>query len=250
MKKLGFLSVFLCVPALFVACSVNEPAQDVSKYLEKIAEYELNIPEPSGLTIDKNSNSLWTVSDHNHTIYQIDLEGNILFSKQIETSYSDFEGIAFDHDDNTLWICDESENTLLHVSRIGALISTHQIPITSSDNSGLEGIGLDDNSNICLLQEKNPGKFIQLAEDLSIKEEISLDFAADYSGIYFDFQKEGFWMVSDQDENLFFWKKEEGLIESYNVNFPKAEGIVFYDNKFFIVSDSMEKLFVLKIMEK
>jgi len=55
--------------------------------------------------------------------------------------------------------------------------------------------------------------------------------------------------VSDQSQKLFYCDKNGLVKQSFDLGFPKAEGVVVdhVNNKVYIVSDSERKLFIFKI---
>jgi uncharacterized protein YjiK len=248
-KKILFLLIITTIP-LLLGCSLEETANDSNiGSLKVIDEYYLEVPEPSGLTYDFHSNTLWTVSDPpDNRVYQIDFEGNILAT--LNYSGDDLEGIEYDPTDSTLWIVEEGEKKLVQINMSGNLLASYNIEVSSGGNSGLEANCIDSEHNFYLLNEKDPGLFIELYPDFSIKSEIELINCEDYSGMCFDETRDGFWIVSDESQKLFFYSKDNGVGESFNLPFEKAEGVVYIstENRFYIVSDSEQKLYICKIV--
>ncbi|MEA2104399.1 MAG: SdiA-regulated domain-containing protein [Candidatus Cloacimonadota bacterium] len=249
-EKIFFLITVITI-LLLPGCSLEETANNSNTSLLKIIEeYELDVPEPSGLTYDSHSNTLWTVSDRpDNKVYQIDFQGNILTILNYQGE--DLEGIEYDANDSTLWIIEEGERKLVHIDLNGNFLTSYNIQIEGLDNNGLEANCIDDEHNFYLLNEKNPGLFIELNSDFSIKSEIELTNCEDYSGMCFDKTREGFWIVSDQSRKLFFYSIEHEIGVDYNLPFDKAEGVVYIseESRFYIVSDSEQKLYVCEINE-
>ena len=73
-----------------------------------------------------------------------------------------------------------------------------KLELEGKRNSGLEGIALDGEGNLFLLNEKKPGLLIALADDLSIRSRYELDFARDYSGLTYDHNHDAFWIIESR----------------------------------------------------
>ncbi len=243
--------LILIIPFLVLfSCKTTQPLPPNPKTLKLLYETHIDIPEPSGLSFDNFTNTLWCVSDSNGKIYNLDTLGVVI--NTFQTEGVDLEGIAFDSRDKTLWITDESSSNLINVSTIGNTIHSYHLDFVPAGNSGLEGVCIDSNENFCILKEKNNGYFYKLDKNLNILKEISLDFAEDFSGIYPNNSESQFWIVSDQSQELILWDSSQNLVlQSYNLNFPKAEGIVYLADRsvFYIVSDSQSKLYKFKTEE-
>ena len=76
-----------------------------------------------------------------------------------------------------------------------------------------------------------------------------LNFAQDYSGIFFNNADQSLWIVSDQSQKLFYCDKDANMIQDFDLDYQKAEGIVadIANERVYIVSDFEHKLFVYKI---
>jgi len=242
------------VSVIFSACDleevVNEP--DNQFILKKISEFDLEISEPSGLTYDPNTQTLWTVNDpDNNQVYNISLTGELI--QTLDFVGEDLEGIAYDNSTNSLWIVEEGLMEIVNLSLEGEELLRIELPNhQNSSNAGLEGICIDNFGNLNLLKEKDPGLFIQLNQDYSIASEIELTFADDYSGIFFDETRNGFWIVSDESQTLYLWDSENGVREQFFLDIPKAEGIVYVaeTGHVYIVSDSEQKLYKFHFEEQ
>jgi len=247
MKKYIYLAGLLVILA---ACDITDKTNlTLDEYsISLISSYNISVPEPSGLSFDPTSNSLWTVSDENGKIYQLELNGDVIQS--LEFQGSDLEGIAMDPIENCLWVVEEEQRNLVQISMIGNEMGRFPQLIPGYDNSGLEGVCLDAASNLFLLKEKNPGQFIQLKSDKSIKEIIELDFAGDYSGIVAA-DADKFWILSDQAETIFLWSAESGVNLELPVSVDKPEGIAFdsANRELYIISDSENKLYHYQLIQ-
>lgn len=206
----------------------------------------LEVKEPSGLTLDPERKTLWAVGD-NSDVYQLDLRGGVL--ARFRGVGADLEGIAFSPKDSTLWVADEADNSLIQLSRSGQRLARHQLALRSEDNKGLEGICLDGQSRIFVLNEKKPGLFIALAPDLSIERRLTLTFARDYSDLAFEAQGGNFWVLSDQDQALFLWSPEQGVLRTFLLPFSNPEGVAVdpVGQRLYLVSDAEEGLYAFSL---
>ena len=243
-----FYFTLLTLLLINVSCSekkssITEPEDQYSLVLESVIE--LDIEEPSGLTYDPNTGTLWTVNDpDNNKVYNISLTGELL--QTLSYVGDDLEGIAYDNSTNSLWLAEEETSEIVNISLQGEELQRIELIISDYyGGTGLEGLCIGDSGEFYLLKERNPGLFIELSQDFSTLTEIDLSFADDYSGICYDSAREGFWIVSDESEKLYLWDSINGVREQFSLNFSKAEGIVFLPESqtFYIVSDSEEKLY-------
>lgn len=239
---------FILYGFIFSACSLDEsPIIDPKSTLVLIESVSLEVPEPSGLTLNSNGSALYVVSDPpDNSVYKLDLLGNI--QKTLSYSGYDLEGITYDTRDNTLWVAEESLLEIVHLDTFGNILSRNPILFNNNEsNGGLEGIAINSNNGqIVLLNEKNPGVFIKLDSALINTLELSLDFARDYSGICINDITKNYFIVSDESKQLYEWNELDGVLKTYSLDFEKAEGVVYnhYTNQVYIVSDSEEKLYI------
>ncbi len=247
--KFSKIILLLAISFILTECKVEDSATEPepgSPFFYKIAEYQTEVLEPSGLTLDKNHNYLWTVSDNTNQVYKLNTKGNII--KTLDFIGDDLEGISYDHSDNTLWVAEEQLRELVHIDTNGNEIARFQITnLEGSGNSGIEGVCVDSSKSFFVLNEKKPRLWAKLNSNFvatTIKEITEL---GDLSGI-FCFYNGNFLIVSDESKKLFEWSPTAGIIASIDLGYSKAEGIA-YDKttgKAYIVSDATGKLYVYK----
>lgn len=240
---LGLTVVFI----IFLSrCSLNETTEPEStnSSLKRVGTYELSVPEPSGLALHPDGKSLWTVSDRTNQVYQISLTGQVL--RTLKYTGTDLEGIAYDARENCLWVAEEQTRELVKLDSAGNELERHRL-LSGADNSGIEGICLDSGHHFFALKEKNPGLFLVLDSQFQVTRQISLNFAGDYSGLWADTSAGRFWIVSDQDQALFLWDINQGVLQEFSLPITKAEGVAidFTNDRFYLVSDSESRLYVL-----
>ncbi|NQT65640.1 MAG: SdiA-regulated domain-containing protein [FCB group bacterium] len=251
--KIDKYLLFVILLFVFISCSLDENVTEPeeSNVLVLDSEIGLSFAEPSGLTYDPNTQTLWSVNDPpTNQIYNISLDGEIL--QTLNFVGDDLEGIAYDISTNTLWVADEQTSEIINVSCEGVVIERRHLSISQyNSDSGLEGLCLGNSGKFYLLKEKEPGLFIEVSPDFATLIETELSFADDYSGICYDSTRDGFWIVSDESEKLYLWDPTNGVREEYPLDISKAEGVIYIPETytFFIVSDSEQKLYKLHLEE-
>jgi len=238
----------LCILAFILLCCTNQEANGHNyQKLEIIYSYDLNVPEPSGLCLSKDKESLYTVSDADGDIYKISLDGRILGKLNINAN--DPEGIALDSLLNILWIVEENGRRLIKADLQGNILNSSPINFATGSNSGPEGAAVDPAGRVWIVHEKNPRSLLRLNSSFSIENEFNPKTASDYSGLCSDTLSGRFWILSDQDAVIFLWQENIGVVKRYSLNIKKAEGLAidFSRKIIYVVSDSEEKLYLLRL---
>ena len=237
----------LVIAAAAIACGGSKPAGPTIATFRLIATHPLAVTEPSDLALDAYGGTLWTVSNHPARVYQLDRDGNVL--KTLKYQGQDLEGIAFDPLTHTLWVTEERNRDLVQLSLDGDVLGRHRLDLPGKPNSGPEGVCLDERGRMFLVNEKDPGLFIELDRNLGISARRPLSFAGDYSAISSSRQKGCFWIVSDKSQMLYLWSKPRGVIEEFPLSFTKAEGVAVDEaaKLIYIVSESGNALYVFQM---
>ena len=259
MKNYSIILFFLFVIFIsFYACTVenDENKENVEEtnektnkqLLKKVAEYNLDVPEPSGLSFYADSNALFTISDKTNKIYKISLKGELL--SIINCEASDLEGICYDTINKSIWVAEERNRKLINFDIQGNIIKEISLKIqTNDDNKGIEGLTINlQNRHIYCVNEGKPGLLIELDENQQKINEYELKFAKDYSGIFYDNKINKLWIISDKSKTITKCDLEGNALETYNLGIKKAEGVVV-DSKnklMYIVSDKKEKLYIFE----
>lgn len=237
--KYILLNIFII--SLFVF-SCKKDTETINR-LEPLSSYEIGVLEPSGLAINSSGNILYTVSDHTNKVYKLSMTGSLLHT--YDYTGNDLEGIC-NYTDGKLLLAQERTKTVVELTIATNAHTDHIIDYNSNDtNSGIEGITYNPTTqNIYILNEKDPGKLIVLNANFSIKDSYNLDFASDYSGIFYDATDNLLWIISDQSQSINKCSLTGELIESFKIGVTKPEGIVIANDKIYIVSDSEEALYI------
>src|SRR5262245_1933043 len=216
------------------------------KTLHLVTTHPLTINEPSDLALDETGKILWTVTNKPAKVYQLDLEGNV--TKTLNYGGQDLEGVAYDPASKTLYVTEERLREIVHLSLDGDVLDKVTIDDPGKPNHGPEGITLDDKGSMFLVNEKQPGLFLELDKNHQVSKRTPLSFAGDYSAITWDRKRGFFWIASDESQSLFLWSRTKGVLGQFPLGFPKAEGVAV-DNAtktVYVVSDSENKLYVYR----
>ena len=226
------------------SCNNNEELNGQG-YLEQISSFSIDVPEPSGLAINSSGNILYTVSDNTNKVYKMSTTGVVL--QAYDFVGNDLEGIC-SYTNGKLLVAEERTKKIIEFTMATGANSSHQMDYDNNDaNSGIEGVTYNSSANVIyFLNEKNPGTLFKLNSVFSIINSYELNFANDYSGIFYEGSTNLLWIVSDQSQTINKCTTEGELLESYAINVNKPEGIVVANNKIFIVSDSQEALYVFQ----
>jgi uncharacterized protein YjiK len=236
-------------PLLAMAACLAGGCYDESRPLpqgdwELVSTHQLSVPEPSGLCLDPDGRSLWTVSDETGLIYRIDLEGRSL--QTLPFNGEDLEGIALDAGTGGFWLAEERRRQLLRVNRAGVLQERYSLDLPGAANSGLEGVSVDDEGRVLLVNEKNPGRLLRFEPASGAVEAFDLDFARDYSGLFWDSQRQGLWVLSDESQALYLLREGQSPVE-YRLGLARLEGVAVAGDTAWVVSDALSKLFRIQL---
>ena len=223
------------------------PANRTTSGLTLIGSYALSLAEPSDLALDGSGESLWTVTDRPGKVHQLALDGTLI--RTLKFVGEDLEAIAYDPSDHTLWVAEENLRTVIHLDLQGNVLARHPLGLTGKKNSGLEGLCLDANGHMFVVNEKDPGLFLELDAKRAISVRRTLAFAKDYSAIAYDAKQDGFWIVSDQSQKLYRCDRKTAVRREYALPFPKPEGIAVNEagKRAYFVSDSEHRLYVFRL---
>ena len=92
--------------------------------------------EPSGLALDRQGTSLYTVSDDTKIIFNLDLQGRIIPNSSFLINVKDLEGLAVTADDKTILAVQEESNSIIQFDIISRK-EIQQIPLRTLKNYDL-----------------------------------------------------------------------------------------------------------------
>lgn len=243
MKK---MSVFILLIGLIVLCNRQQPGSDPVipgdiGYLQAIAEYQTSIPEPSGLAYNWKTKTFWVVADGNSTVFEMDSMGGILRSMTIPSS--DLEGIALSKNCDTMVVVEEGNQLVSWYLMNGTKISSFAVKVAVSISNALEGITIDQNNHLIVLNEKNPMMLLEFADRVELSRMV-INYSTDISDIDYDETDDTYWLISDESRKVMHLSRTGALLGQWNVSFLKGEGIAVVGRKIYIVNDSDSKLYV------
>jgi len=256
LSKINYrLIVILFIMAVIISCKKDEtndqPPVNPNGKLEKIAEYDLNVTEPSGLSFGQQGKTLLMVSDNTNKVYETDLQGNVL--RELAYTGGDLEGVAFDEEKQIVAVVEERKRQVVILDyNDGEEIKRFNI-ITggNGENKGLEGISFNNNNNtFYMVNEDLPGEMIIWNEEYDNINTTQLHFASDYSAIYVDVKNALLYIVSDESQALYQCDYNANVLKEYPLPSSKFEGVVVDAEKqlVYLVNDKTAVLAVFKIL--
>ena len=228
---------------MLIACADKATSQAELKLVNTI---KLKIAEPSGITAYKKH--LYIVSDQNGGIYKTTLTGEVV--EKIKTNYKDLEGITIIPSSKKIAIVNEAKRSLIYLNLKGTFLNKHKIKGKQEEsNSGLEGICFDSSQKrLYAVNEKAPKQLLALNLKGDIKNKYPLNFSKDVSGICYDKNSDCLWVISDESSAIYQVSKKGKLLKKYKINVDKGEGIVIYKKHMYVVSDSLNTLYVFEMV--
>ena len=242
--------------------------------------------EPSGLALDRQGTSLYTVSDDTRIIFNLDLKGRIIPDSSFLINVKDLEGLAVTADDKTILAVQEESNSIIQFDIISRK-EIQQIPLRTlknydqiavyfnhkNQNKGLEGITINFNNNhIFVVKEGEPGLLIELDskcetiinhcklnEKHGFKHPRIKSEKLDFSGLSYDYTSDTIWITSDKGECLFHFNFDDKKVlnrldlpresDTQSKRVAKSEGIAFDPNnrRLYIVSERDCELYIYQL---
>ena len=244
MKKF-FVTLFSALFLFLIIIYFSNFSQtgETSKSLYPFQEFKLKVPEPSGLYFDSKTNTLWTVSDENSTIYQLDSTAQII--NKIFVNGKDLEGITFVND-SLLAVILERERTVVLLNNAGKEINRFKLNLIGEPNKGIEGISFNsDSGTFYVINEKKPRLLLEIDITGQETNTFNLDLATDFSGLSYENKENHLWIISDENQSILECTLSGKLINKYSVDIEQIEGIAIdSENKIlYLVSDPEEKLY-------
>ncbi|CAA6676810.1 MULTISPECIES: SdiA-regulated domain-containing protein [unclassified Lentimonas] len=246
--KISAYLATLCLTFGNTGCKKNKiNLADVatSQNLKLIGAYPIAVKEPSGLSLAKDNQSLWTVSDTNGHIYQIDLKGAVL--NHFPTGYDDLEAISTIDAQHLAFIA-ERDRKIVIARKDGTILEEAIIDIPGFDNKGPEALTYDEDAEEFHIMQESPGLLIKLNRQLEEISRRNLNVAEDYSSISFDSESKHLWVLSDRSRNINVLDENSTILGSFSADIEQMEGLaVDHENRLiYIISDPDETLYVLE----
>ena len=232
-------------------CDISEPEPKVFEGLDPVEIHDLQVPEPSGLTLNTSNTALYTVSDPgDNRVYKLSLEGDIL--DILSYHGDDLEGIAYDDRDHTLWVAEERLREIVHLDTLGNELSRHSVDFPGNANNGFEGLCLMPDGRFFVLNEMDPVAILELSPQLELINTFESNIALDISGICYVESRAEFIIVSDMSKTVMVLDDNLELIQSIEVEHNSFEGIEFDADleRLYLVNDSNTELSIFNLIEE
>ena len=228
---------------VFLSCNKDEPIDE--NKLTLLSQVPVNIFETSGLAIFKDDQFL-TISDSLNVVYLINTSGEIL--RTLEYEGKDTEGIAYDPLTNDLFIVEEKTNEVVQLDTNGIEINRFPVPLENEiKKHGLEGITYNpNNDHLYVVSEKYPSILFELTKSGEVIGSYELNFAEDYSSVFYDPHLDLLWILSDDSETLTKTTLQGVKIITYTTGIKKGEGVVVNSeaNKVYVITDQDSSLYI------
>lgn len=237
---------------LFAGCATSErieitpdvqssKADGLPSKLHLVDDHHVHVDEPSDLVI-KNG-KLYVVSDRHSRIYEIDDDGDVRGSLDVEGE--DLEALALDHA-GAFYIGDESRAKVWRLTPSGERDKEFAID-TTDDNSGIEGLAFDPDGNMLVAKEKSPAMIIRLDAEGTEIDRTQLGYADDLSALTWNEQDDHLYALSAEEKKLFRLDADFDRITSWKLPIESAEGLAFTGDTLYIVSDGEQRLYELEL---
>ena len=243
-KKTSIVLIIGMFLLLMSACSTEESSQ--ANTLTFISRTSINVPEASGLAV-YNSEMYLTVSDSVSKVYLIDLEGHLI--RSLPFSGKNLEGVAYDRQNAVIYVVEEKDNTIVKLDTLGLELARFNVPLENDNpRHGLEGITFNpENGHLFVISEKDPSLLFEIQTDGTILKTHELDFAKDYSSVYFDPQEKQLWILSDDSRTLTKTTLSGEPLITYNTGIDKGEGVIVdpENSRVYIITDTSSSFYTL-----
>jgi uncharacterized protein YjiK len=242
MKNILIIIVLTILTVCLPGC--NQKRNTEAKLLKTI---KLDVPEPSGLMFSEDLKSLWTVSDENSTVYNINMDGKIL--KSFRLNGFDLEGITTIND-SLLAVIFERTREVAVIDTLGNEIKRYKLGIPGNDNQGIEGITFNTaDKHFFIIKEKNPCLLLEYDFDFNLLKKDTLNFSSDVSGLFYNKVDNLLWILSDENSCVNIVDMQRVVQQKLTFNLIQPEGITFNAEKklLYVVSDKEEELYIFQV---
>ncbi len=233
---------FLVILAFLSSCK-KDNQQELK--LNLTGSYPLAIPECSGLSPYSGGRFL-TVSDTLEKVYVISSQGKLLDS--LKYNGKNPEGVTWDQQTGQIYLVEENTNEVVELDSVGNEVNRFGVAL---DNlyvkHGLEGITINtDNDHLFLVSEKFPGQLIEVTRSGEELNRHTLNFAKDYSSVYYDASLKKLWILSDDSGTLTRCTLSGESEETWQTGINKGEGVIVDspNKQVYIISDLDKTLYL------
>lgn len=244
-----YFNVVIIIILSLAGCRRNEPDTNApvnppsAKGFQLLQVFNLGSPivEPSGLVYNSKKNCLLVVSDERTDIFEIDFEGRV--TGTIPTDGDDLEGITLSPGCDTIYVTEETRQLVTAYRYNGQKLFSFPVNVAANPAHALEGITIDSNGDLFVLNERDPGMIVQFRNNTETGRRL-IENLLDISDIFYDKTDDSFWIVSDESASLIKTTKAGALTGQWNLSFDKGEGVAIVNDRIYIVRDSDSKMYV------
>jgi len=243
--KILFIHILFFIFFLITLISCKKDGSSGEDQLNLLYEWPVSIIETSGLASFQNDYFL-TVSDSLSIIYLIDKKGRII--RELEYVGDNTEGITYDPQTYEIFVVEENTNEIVQLDTIGHEVNRFAVPLDNKvKRHGLEGITYNPtNDHLYVVSEKLPGLLFEITKEGIVINTYELNFADDYSSVFYDENNNLLWILSDDSKTLSRCNMQGSRQKTWQTGVKKGEGVVVDSqaNRVYIVTD---KNSVLKV---
>ncbi len=232
-----------------ISCTRSEPPVTPTastlpvKDLTLVRVSTMSVGEPSGLAYAPKTGTLYMVSDSRQEIFIIDTTGKVLSS--IPVTATDLEGIALSANADTIYVVEETASQITRFLPNGTKVSSQPVLIRTDPKHALEGITVDPDGHIVVLNEKTPTALAEFNGPTEVRR-ITLTETSDISDICYDATTDAWWVISDESRKVLKYSRTGQLLGVWASPLEQGEGIAFIGNRMYLVSDSDAKFYVFE----
>jgi uncharacterized protein YjiK len=205
-----------------------------------------NIPEPSDVAYDKETNHLFIVSDHG-MLFETDLTGKVI--RKAKEGGLDFEGVIIKN--GYVYVSDETPGKIYKYRKDDLeLMQTYKVSWSGALNRAFESITYNETKNCFVLVSQAPPVIIEY--DTSFKELNRYPFNATRDVSSARWHNNSCYILGNKDRTIFECDPLNYRIkQAYLINVLNPEGLDFdSDENVYITSDDLQRLYFFKPMSR
>lgn len=242
--KYNLLIVVSLVFVFLFGCQKDEtPANLRLKFADWLP---IAVPEASGLSLYKDGFFL-AVSDSTSQVYVINMQGLVV--KKLNYTGKNLEGVAYAPAHECIFVVEEKTSEVVRLDTNGLELSRFGLPLNNEDpQHGLEGISYNPgNDHLYIISEKAPALLFETDLQGNVLSTNALDFAKDYSSVYYEASTQALWILSDDSESLTRTNLTGVPVQTWDHSIKKGEGVIVNSDSatVYIITDRESAIFKL-----
>ena len=201
-----------------------------------------NIPEPSDIVYDKETNHFFIVSDHG-ILFECNLDGSIIRKAHYEGM--DFEGVEVK--DSFIYVSDESPRKVYKYRKSDlSMVKEYNVSWAGAMNKAFESITYNYAKSCFVLVAQYPTVIIEYNDDFKEINRYKFQQTRDISDARW--YKGDIYLMGNLDETIFKCDPNTYEVkESYKINVLNPEGLAFdADGNVIVTSDNLQRIYYFK----